>query len=178
MRLLIALPLILFAGIVLLLWHGLKLQPNQIPSPLINQAAPTFQLPTLLGARKITSSQDLRGHVTLVNVFASWCAACAEEQPFLLQLAKNEHVFFYGLNYKDDELSAKKWLRQYGNPYQIIAVDTMGKEAIDWGVYGTPETFVLDKKGVIRYKQIGVLDQETWEKKIFPLLKQLRNESA
>ena len=178
MRALIALPLILFLFIVLLLWHGLRLHPNQIPSPLINKPAPTFQLPTLFDSKKVTSTKDFLGHVTLVNVWATWCAACGDEHALLLQLAQQEQLFFYGLNYKDDSSLAKKWLTTQGNPYQIVAVDQFGKIAIDWGVYGTPETFVLDKKGIIRYKLIGAIDENTWQTTLKPLITQLRNESA
>ncbi|HSW68830.1 MAG TPA: DsbE family thiol:disulfide interchange protein [Gammaproteobacteria bacterium] len=170
------LPLIIFIFIFGLLWRGLSLHPAQIPSPLIGQSAPDFALPTLFDEKKITTTHDLLGHVTLVNVWASWCAACTEEQATLLQLAKSESVFFYGLNYKDDIQDAKKWLRTYGNPYQIIAVDQRGTAAIDWGVYGTPETFVLDKKGVIRFKKIGPIDEASWEKDFKPLIEKLRKE--
>ncbi len=170
------LPLIIFAMIILILWRGLKLNPAQVPSPLINKPLPHFALPTLFDEKKIVTNEDLMGHVTLVNVWATWCEACAEEHNALLELAQNEHVFFLGLDYKDDVDAAKKWLAQRGNPYQMIAVDYAGTVAIDWGVYGTPETFVLDKKGMIRYKQIGPIDTDSWEKKLKPLIAQLRNE--
>lgn len=172
------LPLIIFTTIFIILWRGLQLHPNQIPSPLIGKPAPNFSLPTLFNEKKLTTNKDLLGHVSLVNVWATWCVACAEEHASLLQLAQNEHVFFFGLNYKDNVIDAKKWLKQYGNPYQIVAVDHDGLAAIDWGVYGTPETFVLDKKGIIRYKQIGPIDAESWEKTLKPLVEKLRNEAV
>ena len=174
----VASPLIVFLLIVLVLWRGLHLHPSQIPSPLINQPAPQFSLPTLFDSKKMATNQDFLGHVTLVNVWATWCVACAEEHNGLLQLAQLEHVYFFGLNYKDDPSAAKKWLKQYGNPYQIVAVDQAGTTAIDWGVYGTPETFVLDKKGIIRYKLIGPIDKEAWEQHLKPLITQLGKESA
>ena len=171
------LPLIIFSAILILLWRGLSLHPNQVPSPLIDKPAPNFSLPDLFDAKKIMTNKDLLGHVTLVNVWATWCESCAEEHNMLLQLAQNEHVLFFGLNYKDDVTAAKNWLKQYGNPYQRVAVDQDGSAAIDWGVYGTPETFVLDKKGMIRYKQIGPIDNESWEKNLKPLIKKLENET-
>jgi len=172
------LPFIIFAAILLLLWRGLHLHPNQIPSPLIDKPAPTFSLPDLFDAHKKITNKDLAGQVVLVNVWATWCVSCAQEHNALLQLAQTEHVFFLGLNYKDDVAAAKKWLKQYGNPYKIVAVDLDGQAAIDWGVYGTPETFVLDKKGIIRYKQIGPIDTESWENILKPIIEKLRNEPA
>ncbi len=171
-------PFIIFAAILFLLWRGLSLHPNQIPSPLIGKAAPEFSLPDLFDEKKLISNKDLRGHVVLVNVWATWCVSCAEEHAILLQLAKNETVFFFGLNYKDDVTAAKKWLKHSGNPYRIIGVDRDGSAAIDWGVYGTPETFLLDKKGMIRYKHIGPIDAESWETTLKPLLNQLRKEAS
>jgi cytochrome c biogenesis protein CcmG/thiol:disulfide interchange protein DsbE len=171
------LPFIIFAAILFLLWRGLSLHPNQIPSPLLDKPAPNFALPDLLDAKKIRTNKDLLGHVTLLNVWATWCESCAEEHAFLLQLAKQNHVFFFGLNYKDDVKLANTWLKQYGNPYQMVGVDSDGVAAIDWGVYGTPETFVLDKKGIIRYKQIGPIDNETWEKTLKPLVEKLEKET-
>lgn len=172
------LPLFVFLLIVLILWRGLNLHPNQIPSPLINKVAPPFSLPTLFDSKKMASNRDFLGHVTLVNVWATWCVACAEEHNGLLQLAEQEHVNFFGLNYKDDPTAAKAWLKQNGNPYQIVAVDQTGTAAIDWGVYGTPETFVIDKKGIIRYKLIGPIDREAWEQHLKPLIAQLTRETV
>lgn len=171
-----ALPLLIFFLIFILLWRGLTLRPSEVPSPLINKPVPVFELPTLFSANKYTSNKDLIGHVTLLNVWATWCYACAEEHEALLELAKTEHLFFYGLNYKDDRDAAKKWLKQNGNPYTIIAFDQHGQAAIDWGVYGTPETFVIDKKGIIRYKQIGPITSDTWKQTLLPLIQQLKSE--
>lgn len=172
------LPFIIFTAIIFLLWRGLNLHPSQIPSPLINKPAPHFSLPNLFDNKKNITNKDLVGHVVFVNVWATWCVSCAEEHSALLQLAKDENVFFLGLNYKDDMNAAKKWLKQYGNPYQLVAVDLDGQAAIDWGVYGTPETFILDKKGIIRYKQIGPIDSESWFKTLKPLLVKLSNEEV
>ena len=171
------LPLTLFLLVIFLLWKGLSLHPAQIPSPLINKPAPAFELPALLGEKKITN-QDFLGHITLVNVWATWCYACAEEHSFLKELAKNPDIVLMGFDYKDDISAAKAWLKKYGNPYQTIAVDPVGNVAIDFGVYGTPETFVIDKKGIIRYKQTGPLDAEVWEQNLKPLIEKLRNETV
>ncbi len=171
-----ALPLSLFILVILILWCGLHLHPNLIPSPLIDKPAPTFSLPNLFDVKRNVTKNDLLGRVTLVNVWATWCVSCKEEHKELMQLASQEQIYFVGLNYKDDPLRAKKWLKKHGNPYQIVLLDQTGMAAIDWGVYGTPETFVLDKKGVIRYKQIGPLDRKTWENHIKPLITQLKNE--
>ncbi len=158
------LPLGLFLLIVILLWRGLGLHPNLIPSPLINKPVPT-------------SRSVFLGQVTLLNVFASWCEACAEEQGFLNQLAKNNKVRIIGFNYKDTPLKAKAWLKQYGNPYQNIMVDSKGETAIDWGIYGTPETFVIDKKGIIRYKVLGAISPDLWEETLGPLILKLESET-
>jgi cytochrome c biogenesis protein CcmG/thiol:disulfide interchange protein DsbE len=167
-----ALPLIIFLFIFILLWRGLALHPNLVPSPLIGKPTPAFELPQLLST-KPTSNKDFLGHTTLLNVWATWCSTCAEEHATLLELAENEHIILYGLDYKDDANAAKKWLKENGNPYQLVAFDKMGDVAIDWGVYGTPETFIIDKKGIVRYKQIGAITAEKWEQEIKPLMQKL-----
>lgn len=171
------LPLILFLSIVIFLWRGLSLHPSVVPSPLINKPAPDFKLPTLFDSTENTTNDDFIGRVSLVNVWATWCYACADEHALLLQLANSQDIMVYGLNYKDDAEAAKNWLREHGNPYQIVAFDEKGQTAIDWGVYGTPETFIIDKKGVIRYKHIGPITQEVWDKNLESLITQLRNET-
>lgn len=171
------LPLVFFVIVIFFLWRGLSLHPNQVPSPLIGKPAPAFLLPTLLNKKPHTSQQDLLGHVTLVNVWATWCVTCAEEHEELMRLARDEHVFIYGIDYKDDAAAALKWLAEKGNPYSLIAVDQMGKVAIDWGVYGTPETFILDKHAIIRYKVLGPLDANTWETLVKPIISHLEKES-
>lgn len=171
-----ALPLTTILLIFLLLLRGLSLHPSEVPSPLINKPIPEFTLPTLLNENKTTSNKDFLGHVTLMNVWATWCYACMEEHSVLIQLANINHINFYGLDYKDDRKAALKWLEQHGNPYSQIAYDEKGSVAIDWGVYGTPETFVIDKKGIIRFKQIGPITAEIWEHDLQPLIQQLKNE--
>ena len=151
-------PLIIFAVLVALLAIGLTLNPRLVPSPLIGKPAPEFELPLLLKQGSF-SNKDLIGHVTLVNVWASWCFACRQEHEVVKSLAR-KGVRIIGLNYKDEPDDAKNWLTRLGNPYQFIAADYSGRIAIDWGVYGAPETFLIDKSGIIRHKVIGPLSSE------------------
>ena len=167
------LPLLIFTLIGGILWRGLHLHPGQIPSPLINKPAPQFNLPNLLSSARVTTSV-LQGHVSLLNVWATWCQACAQEHAYLVDLAENAGVIFYGLNYKDDPVAAKNWLREQGNPYQLVASDANGDVAIDWGVYGAPETFVIDKQGIVRYKQIGPITPAVWAQTLKPLIDRLQ----
>ena len=172
------LPLIIFAVMAIFLGIGLTLNPREVPSPLINKASPAFSLPQLHAADKTLSQTDLVGKVSLFNVWASWCAACRQEHGFLMELYRQNIVPIYGLNYKDKRDDAKHWLIQYGgNPYVASAWDLDGRVGIDWGVYGVPETFVLDKKGTIRYKHIGPLDYQSWSEIIAPIVKQLQAEA-
>jgi cytochrome c biogenesis protein CcmG/thiol:disulfide interchange protein DsbE len=171
------LPLFIFIVVTAILWRALSLHPSEIPSPLINKQAPAFKLPVLLGSPAIMTENELRGHVSLVNVWATWCYACALEHDYLLELSKNTDFVLYGLNYKDDPTAAKKWLKEHGNPYSRIAVDESGDAAINWGVYGSPETFIVDKNGVIRHKQIGPITQDIWEKELKPIIDKIRNEA-
>ncbi|MBN4063838.1 DsbE family thiol:disulfide interchange protein [Cardiobacterium sp. AH-315-I02] len=149
------LPLIIFAALSALLAVGLTLDPRTVPSPLIGKPAPEFELPLLLQQGSF-SDKDLIGHVTLVNVWASWCISCRQEHDTLKYLARNG-ARVVGLNYKDEPEDAKKWLARLGNPYQVVAADYEGRAGIDWGVYATPETFLIDKNGIIRHKVIGPL---------------------
>lgn len=157
---------------------GLTLDPREVPSPLINKASPAFSLPQLHAPEKTLGQQDLLGKVSLLNVWASWCVACRQEHHFLLELSKQNIVPIYGLNYKDKAEDAKRWLIQYGgDPYVTSAHDLDGRVGIDWGVYGVPETFVIDKKGTIRYKQIGPLNYKAWSETILPIIQQLQAET-
>ena len=151
-------PLIIFAALVAVLAIGLTLNPRLVPSPLIGKPAPEFELPLLFNEGSF-SNKDLIGHVTLVNVWASWCFACRQEHETVKHLSRNG-VRIVGLNYKDETDDAKGWLAKLGNPYQVIAVDYDGRIAIDWGVYGAPETFLIDKSGIIRHKVIGPLSNK------------------
>jgi len=165
-------PFLIFALLVGFFWRGLSLDPQNIPSARLGKPLPAFQLPELGNNQEQFNSSNLRGQVTLLNVWASWCTSCAEEQLFLLQLAK-DGVAIYGLNYKDNAEDANKWLGEWGNPYKMIAADQKGKVAIELGVYGTPETFLIDKTGVIRYRHAGVLTAAIWERDFLPRLKEL-----
>lgn len=167
-------PLVAFLGLVVLLVIGLRLDPREIPSPLIGKQAPNFQLPRLISGSFGVSTSELRGQVWVLNVWASWCAACREEHQVLQDLVQAAPVSLVGLNYKDEKIAAISWLKEFGNPYSQIAVDTDGAVGIDWGVYGVPETFVIDASGVIRYKHTGPLNAAVLRKQVLPLLRQLQ----
>ncbi|MGB8338022.1 MAG: DsbE family thiol:disulfide interchange protein [Burkholderiales bacterium] len=167
-------PLGVFLVLVLFLGVGLKLNPREVPSPLINLAAPNFELPQLHTPEQKLSASDLRGKVWLLNVWASWCVSCHEEHPLLVELAKQGVVPIYGLNYKDQRSDALAWLQRLGNPYVASISDMEGQVGIDYGVYGVPETFVIDRNGMIRYKQIGPVTRESLQMKILPLVKELQ----
>lgn len=172
------LPLVLFIVLAIFLALGLKLNPKDIPSPLIDKPAPAFSLPILATPETKLSEKDLLGKVWLLNVWASWCVSCREEHPLLLELAKLNVVTIVGLNYKDEAHAAGKWLEKLGNPYQVSIMDVDGRTGIDYGVYGVPETFVIDKRGVIRYKHTGPVGAGDIEKLFLPLLQQLNAEPA
>ena len=167
-------PLGIFIALAIFLGLGLKLKPSEVPSPLIGKPAPTFSVPHLQAPDQIFSSKELLGKVWLLNVWASWCAACAEEHPLLVELAQQGIVPIYGLDYKDTREDGLVWLRDRGNPYTATAFDADGRVGIDFGVYGVPETFVIDRQGVIRYKQIGPLTPEVLANTILPLVKELQ----
>jgi cytochrome c biogenesis protein CcmG/thiol:disulfide interchange protein DsbE len=167
-------PLVLFVILVIFLAIGLGRDPHEVPSPLIGKAAPTFQLPQLKDPGKSFSAQQMRGKVWLLNVWASWCVSCREEHPLLLDYARSAAVPIYGLNYKDKREDALDWLEQLGDPYVLSASDEDGRVAIDYGVYGAPETYLIDRDGVIRFKQVGAVTPEIWERKILPLVKDLK----
>ena len=170
------LPFAIFVVVVGFLAVGLTLNPRELPSPLVGKAAPEFSLPQLHDPGKVISSNDLKGKVWLLNFWASWCGGCKEEHPVLIQLAQSGAVPIYGMDYKDRREEALTWLREWGNPYSVVAVDEPGRVGINYGVYGVPETYVIDKQGVIRYKQIGPLREDILEKKILPLVRELQNQ--
>jgi len=170
------LPLAIFVVMVGFLAAGLTLDPRKVPSPLVGKSAPDFSLPQLHDQEKVFSSNELRGKVWLLNFWASWCGGCKDEHPVLMQLAQSGEVPIYGMDYKDRREEALTWLRRWGNPYPVIAVDESGRVGINYGVYGVPETYVIDKAGVIRYKQIGPLDEDTVKGKILPLVRELQNQ--
>src|SRR5688500_12152079 len=169
-------PLGIFLVLVVFLAIGLGRDPHEVPSPLINKAAPTFRLPQLKEPTKTFSAEDMRGKVWILNVWASWCISCRDEHPLLLEYAKSGVVPIYGLNHKNDRDEALRWLEDLGDPYEYSAADLDGRVSIDFGVYGAPETFVIDKKGTIRFKQIGPITRDVWATQILPLVQELNRQ--
>ena len=167
-------PLAIFILLVGFLAVGLNLDPREVPSPLVGKPAPAFELPVLHQPDKRFVPGDMRGKVWLLNVWASWCASCRDEHPLLVELSKKGVLPILGLNYKDKGDDAQRWLKQFGDPYQLSVVDADGRIGIDYGVYGVPETYLIDAEGVIRYKQIGPITQAILEKKILPLAMALK----
>ena len=167
------LPLAVLALIAGLFWVGLGLQPGVVPSPLVGKPAPAFELPLLDDPTRTFRHTDLGGRVTLVHVWATWCVVCRAEHPTLLAFARRGLVPVVGYNYKDDRALAQQWLTEAGDPYELTLFDPAGDVAIDWGVYGTPETFVVDRAGIIRYKHVGPLTDALIERELLPLLESL-----
>lgn len=171
-------PFSLFAVMVVFLAIGLSLDPREVPSPLIGKPAPSFELPTLHNPAATFKPEDMRGKVWLLNVWASWCTACRAEHMLVNDLARRGLVPVIGLNYKDEARDALDWLGKLGNPYLTSISDLHGRAGLDYGVYGVPESFLIDKKGIIRYKQIGPITAEALEKTIVPLVQQLNGEPS
>lgn len=169
-------PLGLFVVVVVFLAIGLTRNPQEVPSALINKAAPEFRLPQLKDPSKTFSAADVRGKVWMMNVWASWCIACREEHQYLFEYVKSGAVPIYGLNYKDNREDALGWLEEFGDPYLLSAVDFDGRVGIDYGVYGAPESYIIDKSGVIRLKHIGPVTPEVWAKEILPLVQELNRQ--
>jgi len=170
-------PLALFGVLVAFLAIGLNRDPHEVPSPLVSKAAPQFKVAQLIASDKVFSPADMKGQVWMLNVWASWCVACKVEHPLLVELGSSKVVPLIGLDYKDQRPAALKFLAQLGDPYALSAVDGDGRVGIDYGVYGVPETFVIDKQGVIRHKQIGPITAEALQKTILPLIEQLKKQS-
>ena len=168
-------PLAILDVLVAFLAVGLNLNPREVPSPLIDKPAPAFQLARLDDPAQAVRLDDLRGQVWLLNVWASWCVACLDEHPVLLEFSRSSPVPIYGLNYKDQREAAVAWLGKHGNPYTASIVDANGRVGIDYGVYGVPETFLIDRDGVIRYKHIGPLTARVLNEKIVPMIGKLRS---
>ena len=168
------LPVGIFIVLVVFLALGLNLNPREVPSPLVGKPAPAFELPVLHQPGKRFTPGDMRGKVWLLNVWASWCVSCREEHPVLVGLAKRGVMPILGLNYKDKGDEATAWLKQFGDPYDLSVVDADGRIGIDYGVYGVPETYLIDAQGVIRFKQIGPVTQAVLEQKILPLAMSLK----
>jgi cytochrome c biogenesis protein CcmG/thiol:disulfide interchange protein DsbE len=166
-------PLALFIGLVIFLAIGLTRDPRDVPSPLVGKPAPAFTLPRLDDSAQKFSSADMKGRVWLLNVWASWCVSCREEHPVLVEFARTGAVPIVGLDYKDGSEDGKTWLARFGNPYTLAVVDADGRVGIDYGVYGVPETYVIDQAGIIRMKHTGPITPEALEKQIRPLLAEL-----
>lgn len=172
------LPLGIFVILLVFLGIGLGLNPREVPSPLIGKPAPAFKLARLDDAQVQIGREDLLGKVWLLNVWASWCAPCREEHPLVIDLARRQVVPVYGLNYKDTRPAATAWLANLGNPYQATLFDADGRTGIDFGVYGVPETFVIDQQGIVRMKHVGPLTPEVVRDKLEPLIRQLQTPPA
>jgi cytochrome c biogenesis protein CcmG/thiol:disulfide interchange protein DsbE len=172
-KLLFAIPLAAFVVIAAFLLIGLQLDPRKIPSPLIGKPAPQFERPKLAAPGESVTNKDMLGKVWILNVWASWCAPCREEHPVWNEFARKQQVILVGLNYKDQDADASRWLRDLGNPYNVSIADRDGRVGIDFGVYGVPETFVIDRAGIIRFKHIGAMTPSVLEQKIVPLLREL-----
>ena len=177
-RLLYFMPIVVFVGIAIAFAWGLTRDPRILPSTLIGKSVPQFSLPPVKGHSLGLSTTDLRGEVSLVNVFASWCVECRLEHPLIMRLKAQDVVTIHGLNYKDRPDDAERWLNTLGDPYTRTGADINGRVGIDWGVYGVPETFVVSKEGRIAYKHIGPLSPEILEKKIIPLIQTLNEQPS
>jgi cytochrome c biogenesis protein CcmG/thiol:disulfide interchange protein DsbE len=171
-----AIPIGVFVLLIAVLAVGLRLDPRYVPSPLIDKSVPEFSLPALRNGETSVSSSHLRNRPRLLNVWASWCVACRVEHPLLLSLAKTGQVDIVGLNYKDERADALAWLARHGDPYAQIVYDVEGRLGLDLGVYGVPETFIIDKNGIIRHKQVGPLNDDTLNQVILPMLSELASE--
>ncbi len=166
-------PLIIFVILALFFWKGLSLDPSAMPSALIDDPVPNFELPTVKDESTLVTQDVFKGQVSLLNVWATWCISCRVEHPYLNKLS-GEGVAIYGVNYKDDTIAAQKWLQEFHDPYQLSVVDADGRLGIDLGVFGAPETYLIDQRGVIRYKHVGVVDERVWSKILKPLYDSLQ----
>lgn len=170
-------PIGLFGVLVAFFFIGLRLDPSEVPSPLIGKPAPVFDLPELKDLSQRVSNADLSGRPTLLNVWATWCAGCRQEHEMLLQLAEQGGVPIYGLNYRDERTGALRWLEQLGDPYIAVAYDPDGSGSLDWGVYGAPETFLIDPDGVVVYKHLGPMTPSAWREEFMPRMQQMQGGS-
>ena len=175
-RFVLFIPLIIFLVIGALFWKGLGLNPTELPSALINKSVPDFSLPSLVDETKMLTQDDLKGKPALLNVWATWCPTCKQEHAQLNKIAREEGITIYGINYKDERGAAKEWLRRYRDPYVLNVFDEQGALGLNLGVYGAPETYILDANGVIRYKHVGAVDEKVWLK-LQAILQQISTES-
>lgn len=178
-RLFLFIPVAIVAGLAVLFWRGLSLNPNDMPSALLNKPVPAFELPVLAAPENpegvVSANQEMfKGKVSLLNVWATWCVTCRQEHEFLNTL-KAQGVLIYGINYKDNNEDAQQWLAELNNPYVYSVIDADGRLGLNLGVFGAPETYVIDKQGVIRYKHIGDVNQDVWNKVLAPIIKELQS---
>ncbi|MBS0358885.1 MAG: DsbE family thiol:disulfide interchange protein [Proteobacteria bacterium] len=175
-RFIYLMPLLIFIGLFIVVFIRLQMpiDPHEIPTALLNQPIPQFEITLLNNEKQSLSTKDFMGHVSILNVWATWCVTCREDHELLMKLAKSEPLIIYGLNYKDSKQESLAWLARLGNPYRKVGFDQQGRVAIDWGVYGTPETFIIDKTGLIRYRHTGPLTESVWKKEIKPLIVELQ----
>lgn len=171
------LPLIIFAVILVFLWRGMSKDPNLLPSMLVDRPVPSMQAPSLTMGNAVITDRIFKGRVTLLNVWATWCPSCQMEHPLLIDLAKKSDVQILGLDYKDNRQEALQYLAKSGNPFQDVIFDDQGKFAMQLGVYGTPETFLVDKKGIIRYRYVGALSLDILEKDLLPRIEKIQKEA-
>jgi cytochrome c biogenesis protein CcmG/thiol:disulfide interchange protein DsbE len=163
--------------ILALFWAGLGHDPHKVPSGLVGHKVPYFSHKDLTDGSKSLNNNIFKGHVSILNIWASWCESCLVEHGALNHIVKRYQVPLYGLNYKDDRQQALKWLNDYGNPFQAVIYDPDGKAAVEWGITGTPESYVIDAQGIIRYKHTGPITHDDWQQTLWPLIKRLRGES-
>lgn len=171
-RLKLFIPLFIFMVLALLFWRGLGIDPSHMPSALVDKAVPPFSLTTVKDETRRVDESIFKGKVSLLNVWATWCVTCRVEHPFLVQLAE-QGVPIYGVNYKDDVAEARKWLKTLHDPYILSVVDSDGRLGIDLGVFGAPETYVVDAEGIIRHRHVGVVDERVWRQTLAPLMTEL-----
>lgn len=167
-------PLIVFASLVVAFGFGLTRDPSVLPSEMLDQPIPEFSLPSLDDPDEVITQDALRGEVTLLNIFGSWCVACVQEHPKLMEIAQAGEVKIIGVDWRDERSAGQRWLRRYGNPYDQVIFDEGSLLAIDLGVTGAPESFVIDKEGRVRYKHVGIISTKVWEKKLKPLIEILQ----
>lgn len=171
------LPLVVFAGLAWVLYRGLYLDPREVPTPLIDKPAPDFRVESLEAPGRVVDRKDMLGKVWLLNTWASWCVACRQEHPLLVEFARSGAVPIVGLDYKDTRVEGMRWLAQFGDPYVASAFDESGRVGIDYGVYAVPESFLIDKQGIVRYKQIGPFTPEVLQETLLPLIRRLNAQS-